>query len=65
MSFIDLTSVRQDAAEAADRAVRAAVERLDEGRTTDRDIVLDPTLVVRGSTGPPRATSTPDGDLLR
>ncbi|WP_307841555.1 LacI family DNA-binding transcriptional regulator [Streptomyces endocoffeicus] len=65
LSFIDLTSVRQDAAEAAEAAVRAAAERLDEGRTADRDIVLDPTLVVRGSTGPPRTPSPPDGGLLR
>ncbi|MEV6127339.1 LacI family DNA-binding transcriptional regulator [Streptomyces violaceusniger] len=65
LSFIDLTSVRQDAAEAAETAVRAAVERLDEGRTADRDIVLNPTLVVRGSTGPPRTLSTPHGDPLR
>ncbi|GAA2308607.1 LacI family DNA-binding transcriptional regulator [Streptomyces violaceusniger] len=65
LSFIDLTSVRQEAAESAELAVRAAAERLDEGRTADRDIVLDPTLAVRGSTGPPRTRSTPDGDLLR
>ncbi|MCQ8194986.1 LacI family DNA-binding transcriptional regulator [Streptomyces rugosispiralis] len=65
LSFIDLTSVRQEAAEAAELAVRAAAERLDEGRTADRDIVLDPTLVVRGSTGPPRTGSTLDGDHLR
>ncbi|OPF82246.1 LacI family transcriptional regulator [Streptomyces antioxidans] len=65
LSFIDLTSVRQEAAEAAELAVRAAAERLDEGRTADRDIVLDPTLVVRGSTGPPRTPSPPDGGLLR
>ncbi|GAA0565870.1 LacI family transcriptional regulator [Saccharopolyspora erythraea NRRL 2338] len=56
LSFIDLTSVRQDAAEVAELAVQAAVERLDDGRTADRDIVLNPTLVVRGSTGPPRAS---------
>ncbi|WP_051830883.1 LacI family DNA-binding transcriptional regulator [Streptomyces violens] len=51
LSFIGLTSVRQDAAEVAELAVQAAVERLDNGRTTDRDIVLDPALVVRESTG--------------
>jgi DNA-binding LacI/PurR family transcriptional regulator len=55
LSFIDLTSVRQDAAEVADLAVQAAAERLDDGRTADRDIVLSPILAVRGSTGPPRA----------
>ncbi|MEB3372429.1 LacI family DNA-binding transcriptional regulator [Saccharopolyspora mangrovi] len=53
LSFIDLTSVRQGAADVAELAVQAAAERLDEGRTTDRDIVLEPTLVVRGSTGHP------------
>ncbi|MFI0778930.1 LacI family DNA-binding transcriptional regulator [Streptomyces sp. NPDC021212] len=54
LSFIDLTSVRQDAPEVAGHAVQAAVERLDEGRTADRDIIVNPVLVVRGSTGPPR-----------
>jgi len=33
--------------------VAAAVERLDRGRTTPREVVLAPHLVVRGSTGPP------------
>ncbi|MFI6578540.1 LacI family DNA-binding transcriptional regulator [Nocardiopsis sp. NPDC050513] len=56
LSFIDLTSVRQNADEVAELAVQAAVERLDGGRTADRDIVLEPALVVRGSTGPPRAS---------
>lgn len=53
LSFIDLTTVRQDAAQMADLAVQAAAERLDDDRTAPRDVVLDPTLVVRGSTGPP------------
>ena len=58
LSFIDLTSVRQAAADVAELAIQAASERLDDGRTTDRDIVLAPTLVVRGSTGPaPRAAT--------
>ena len=52
LSFIDLTSVRQAAADVAELAIQAASERLDDGRTSDRDIVLAPTLVVRGSTGP-------------
>ena len=58
LSFIDLTSVRQDAADAAELAIQAASERLDYGRTTERDIVLQPTLVVRGSTGPAPGTAT-------
>jgi DNA-binding LacI/PurR family transcriptional regulator len=52
LSFIELTTVRQDVNQMAERAVRAIVERLEEGRTTPRDIVLDPVLVVRASTAP-------------
>jgi hypothetical protein len=44
LSFINLTSVRQDAAQLAELAVEAAAERLDGGRMTSRDIVLDPVL---------------------
>ncbi|MEV2276606.1 LacI family DNA-binding transcriptional regulator [Nocardiopsis sp. NPDC049922] len=55
LSFLDLTSVRQDAGRMAGLAVACAAERLDEGRTTNRHVVLEPTLVVRGSTGPPRS----------
>jgi DNA-binding LacI/PurR family transcriptional regulator len=55
LSFIDLTTVRQDVGQIADLAVQAIVERLDGGRATPRDIVLDPTLVIRGTTGAPRA----------
>jgi DNA-binding LacI/PurR family transcriptional regulator len=51
LSFIDLTSVRQDAADVAGLAIQAVAERLDDGRTTERDIVLQPALIVRGSTG--------------
>jgi DNA-binding LacI/PurR family transcriptional regulator len=58
LSFIDLTTVRQDAALMAERAVQAITERLDHGRIEARDIVLDPTLVVRGTTGPPRSVMT-------
>jgi DNA-binding LacI/PurR family transcriptional regulator len=31
----------------------AAVERLDRGRASPREVVLAPHLVVRGTTGPP------------
>jgi DNA-binding LacI/PurR family transcriptional regulator len=57
LSFIDLTSVRQDVDRMAEHAVEAIIERLDRGRTTPRDIVLDPTLVIRGTTGAPRRPS--------
>jgi DNA-binding LacI/PurR family transcriptional regulator len=55
LSFINLTTVRQDAAVMAEQAVQAVVERLDHGRSQARDIVLEPSLVVRGTTGPPRS----------
>ncbi|MFI0732979.1 LacI family DNA-binding transcriptional regulator [Streptomyces sp. NPDC021225] len=51
LSCFDLTTVSQGAEEQARRAVAAAVERLDQGRTTPREVVLPPRLVVRGSTG--------------
>jgi DNA-binding LacI/PurR family transcriptional regulator len=50
---IDLTTVNQDAPAQARNAVRAAVSRLDEGRTARQELVLVPHLVVRGSTAPP------------
>jgi len=52
LAHIDLTTVRQDTERIAECAVRAAAERLDEGRAESRDIVLDPQLVVRGTSGP-------------
>jgi DNA-binding LacI/PurR family transcriptional regulator len=54
LSFVGLTTVRQDATQMAEHAVQAIVERLDHGRIEAREIVLDPTLVVRSTTGPPR-----------
>ncbi len=55
LSFINLTTIHQDATLMAELAVQAVIERLDQGRTKARDIVLDPSLVVRGTTGPPRS----------
>ena len=54
LSFIDLTIIRQDATQMAELAVEDATQRLDDGRTTARDIVVKPALIVRGSTGPAR-----------
>ncbi|MFG2963257.1 MULTISPECIES: LacI family DNA-binding transcriptional regulator [unclassified Streptomyces] len=54
LACFDLTTVSQEAEEQARQAVLAAVERLDQGRTEPREIVLAPSLVVRGTTGPPR-----------
>jgi DNA-binding LacI/PurR family transcriptional regulator len=55
LSFVDLTTVRQDVTRMAELAVQAIVERLDQGRSAAREIILDPTLVIRGSTGAPRS----------
>ncbi|MED5802757.1 LacI family DNA-binding transcriptional regulator [Gordonia sp. Z-3] len=52
LPFVDLTTVRQDAAEIAQRAVGAVVERLAGQRTDTVEIVVSPALCVRGSTGP-------------
>lgn len=54
MSFIDLTTVRQDALSIAELAVEAATQRLDKRRTDNLDAVLAPELVVRTSTAKPR-----------
>jgi DNA-binding LacI/PurR family transcriptional regulator len=53
LAHIDLTSVNQDAPAQARHAVAAAVSRLDDARTARREVVLEPRLVVRGSTAPP------------
>lgn len=51
LSYVDLTSVRQDAATMADLALTAVLERLDGGRVDAREFVLEPILFVRD---PPR-----------
>ncbi|KUN59204.1 LacI family transcriptional regulator [Streptomyces canus] len=50
---IGLTTVRQDAVLMAEHAVRFAVERLENPQLEPREAVLDPKLVVRGTSGPP------------
>jgi DNA-binding LacI/PurR family transcriptional regulator len=57
LAHIDLTTVNQDPAAQAGHAVLAAVQRLDEGRTQRIEVVLNPRLVVRGSTA--RVPPTP------
>jgi DNA-binding LacI/PurR family transcriptional regulator len=52
LAHVNLTTVSQDAARQAEHALAAAVERLDDGRTAHREVVLAPHLVVRGTTGP-------------
>jgi DNA-binding LacI/PurR family transcriptional regulator len=52
---IDLTTVSQEASIQAHWAVAAAVERLEGARHDTRESVLQPRLIVRGSTGPAAA----------
>lgn len=51
---VGLTTVRQDAVRMARCAVRFAVERLDDGTSEPQEAVLEPQLVVRDTTAPPR-----------
>jgi DNA-binding LacI/PurR family transcriptional regulator len=52
LASINLTTVSQNLAELAEHAVTAVFERLDDGRTEHREVVVQPRLVVRGTTGP-------------
>ncbi|MEU6377017.1 LacI family DNA-binding transcriptional regulator [Streptomyces sp. NPDC046909] len=54
---IGLTTVRQDAVLMAEHAVRFAVERLEKPESEPREAVLDPQLVVRGTSGPAPETA--------
>ncbi len=53
LAHVNLTTVSQEGPLQAERAVAAALERLDGGRTEATESVLAPRLVVRGTTGPP------------
>ncbi|QUH02316.1 LacI family DNA-binding transcriptional regulator [Saccharopolyspora erythraea] len=53
LPFLNLTTVRQDAARLAELAVDAVLDRLEAGRTEARKVTLAPRLVVRGTTAPP------------
>ena len=55
LAHVRLTTVSQDTQQQAEQAVAAAVERLDDGRSVAREVVLPPRLVVRHTTGAPRA----------
>jgi DNA-binding LacI/PurR family transcriptional regulator len=54
LAHVDLTTVGQDAAGLAARAVSRAVGRIDAPDTAVADTVCEPRLVVRGSTAAPR-----------
>lgn len=52
LAHIDLTTVSQEPSQQAGRAVKAVVERLDDGRRERVDVVLEPRLVIRHTTAP-------------
>jgi len=52
---IALTTVGQPRAQLGEEAVGLVLERLDEGRDVVRHVVVPPFLVIRSTTGPPRA----------
>lgn len=54
LAHVDLTTVRQDTAALARGAVDAVRARLDDPAAGPVELVLDPHLVVRGTTGPAR-----------
>ena len=65
LAAVDLTSVSQEPARQAEWAVRAAVDRLEGVPDPPRESILEPRLVVRGSTGgslPTRVVSVSAGD---
>ena len=53
LGHIDLTTIDQPRRDMGVTAVRLLLERHDEDRRTARHLVVPPSLVVRGSTGPP------------
>ncbi|WP_256794314.1 LacI family DNA-binding transcriptional regulator [Terrabacter sp. Ter38] len=63
LATVDLTSVSQIPEAMATAAVEAATQRLDEGRTEPIELVLEPQLVVRGTTAPRGDRTTRGGGI--
>ena len=55
LAHIQLTTIRQDSVGLAREAVRLAIERLEKPSLPPRSSVLEPELIVRGTTAAPRA----------
>jgi DNA-binding LacI/PurR family transcriptional regulator len=56
LSYVDLTTIRQDGGQMAEAAFDAARSRIN-GRREPIESVIQPTLIVRGTTGPPRVNT--------
>jgi len=63
LATVDLTSVSQIPEAMATAAVEAATQRLDDGRTEAVELVLEPRLVVRGTTAARGDTRTRPGGI--
>ena len=61
LRHISLTTVHQPRLEMGQMAVSMLIERIEEGRTRPRRSVLTPSLVVRGTTAPPRVSRAAQG----
>jgi DNA-binding LacI/PurR family transcriptional regulator len=57
LGHIDLTTIDQPRRDMGVTAVRLLLERRDEDRRSARHLVVPPSLVIRGSTGPPPSSS--------
>jgi DNA-binding LacI/PurR family transcriptional regulator len=55
LGHVDLTTIDQGAQRLGQLAVEMLIERIEEGRTEARHIVIPPWLVVRRTTAPPRS----------
>ena len=60
LGHIDLTTIDQPRRDMGVTAVQLLLERRDEDRRTARHLVVPPSLVVRGSTGPPPRNAAVD-----
>jgi LacI family transcriptional regulator len=59
LGHLNLTTVSQVPREQARHAIDLAVQRLDEGRTESREVVLQPSLVIRATTAAPAFVGIP------
>ncbi|MFP5346638.1 MAG: LacI family DNA-binding transcriptional regulator [Actinomycetes bacterium] len=57
LAHVNLTTVSQNTQQQAEHVMAAAVERLDEGRSVSREVVLSPRLVLRDTVGLPRSSA--------
>lgn len=56
LSFLNLTTSRQDPSEMGEAALELAIQMMSGQPAAPREHLIQPTLVVRGSTSPPRET---------